>query len=209
MIDPAGDYRTALNNRPDYQAARLGITINRANAQAAHNGLLPQVNLSWSYGYNGLNTSFAAARRMAASQDFPSSSIGLSLSIPITNAQGRGRARAARLTLEQSEADLRRLEADIAVAVANAASQVETARQRVAADRAAYDLANRALADEVKKLRESKSTTLSVIQAQGYLITVETSVASALNAERQATANYDAQLGTILQRYNITLDAIR
>ena len=134
---------------------------------------------------------FSASRHMAASQDYPSSSIGINFSIPITNAQGRGRARAARLTLEQSEADLRRLEADIALAVANAASQVETARRRVVADRTAYSLANQALEDEVKKLREGKSTTLSVIQEQEILIGVENSVASAMNAERQAAANYE------------------
>jgi outer membrane protein TolC len=34
-VDPEHDYQEALNRRPDYQAARLGITINRANSAAA------------------------------------------------------------------------------------------------------------------------------------------------------------------------------
>jgi len=141
-VDPAADYQAALNDRPDYQAARLGIVINRATSVAARNGLLPQVNLIWSYGYNGLSGDFAASRHMVTTEDFPSSSIGVNLSIPITNAAGRGPRARGPPDLEQSQADLKRLEADIAVSVANAASQIDTTRRRVAADQTAYDLAN-------------------------------------------------------------------
>jgi len=206
-VDPAADYQAALNDRPDYQAARLGIVINRATSVAARNGLLPQVNLIWSYGYNGLSGDFAASRHMVTTEDFPSSSIGVNLSIPITNAAGRGRARAARLTLEQSQADLKRLEADIAVSVANAASQIDTTRRRVAADQTAYDLANQALGDEVKKLLASSpgSSTLTVIQQQTSLIGAENSLANAKAAQVQAAAIYDQQLGATLRRYHIAL----
>jgi outer membrane protein len=208
-IDPVGDFRTALDNRPDYQAARLGIVINQANNAAARNGLLPQVNLVWSYGYNGLADTFAASRHMVASEDYSSSSIGVNLSIPITNAQARGRARAARLTLEQSEASLQDLEANIALSIANAASTIRTARERVVADRAAVDLASQALKDENKKLIDGKSTPLAVIQAQTILIGTNTSLASALASERSAAANYEAALGTILRQYNVSLSDIK
>jgi len=33
-VDPAKDFQEALNRRPDYQQARLGITVNRANSAA-------------------------------------------------------------------------------------------------------------------------------------------------------------------------------
>ena len=204
-VDPAGDYQKALVMRPDYQAARLGITINRAQAAAARNQLLPQVNLVASYGYNGLAPEFAASRHMAATGNFPSSAIGISVSMPITDAQGRGAAQAARLQLEQAETALARLEAAIAVDVANAGALIETERERVSADRAAYQLAQKALDDEVKKLREGHSTTLSVIQAQETLIEVENSVASAESAQRQAAVAYDRAVGTTLTRYHIDL----
>jgi outer membrane protein TolC len=166
---------------------------------------LPQLNLVAGYGYNGLDRNFAASRHQVANEDAPSSSIGFNVSIPLTNAQGRGKARAARLTREQAETDLKRLEADIAVSVANAANQIETARQRVVADRAAYDLANQALNDEQKKLQAGSSSTLAVIQAQQILNSGENSVASAVAAHRQAIANYDHALGTTLLRNGITL----
>jgi outer membrane protein TolC len=204
-VDPARDYQEALNRRPDYQAARLGITINRANSAAARNGLLPQVNLIGSYGYNGLASTFAASRQMVANRDVPSSAIGINLSIPITNARARGLARAARLTLEQSEASLKDLEAQIAVSVANSASQIETSRKRVIADQAAYDLANQALAGEEKKLSIGTSTPLAVVQDQTSLAQVEDSLANARFSERQAAAVYDQQLGMTLVRNHIAV----
>ena len=206
-VHPEADYQIALSHRPDYQAARLGIVINRAQNAAARNGLLPQVNLVVGYGYNGLANTFAASRHMLATGDFPSSSVGLNLSIPLTNAQGRGRARAARLTLEQSEADLRRREADIAVDVANAADQIKTASDRVVADQKAYELATRALENEVKKFRAGSigSSTYTVIQAQETLIAAENSLATARASQIQVAAIYDQQLGTTFERYNISL----
>ncbi|MDE3084428.1 MAG: TolC family protein [Verrucomicrobiota bacterium] len=207
MVNPAKDLQTALKYRPDYQAARLGIAIDRANDASARNGLLPQVDFVGGYGYNGLDSNFAASRHRVTAHKNPSFSAGLVVTIPLTFAQGRGRARAARLQLQQDEADLRRFEADIALDVANAGGQIETTRQRVAADRAAYALAKQALEDEVKKLRAGtgKSSTLSVIQAQQILISIENSLAKALADQRQAVANYDRELGTTLLRYHVTL----
>ncbi len=206
-VDPANDYEKALNNRPDYQAARLGIVIDRASDSAARNGLLPKVNLFWSHGYNGLANTLTASRRMLETEDFPSSSIGVNVSIPITNATARGTARAARLTLEQAQASLREMEANIAVNVANAASQIETARQRVLADQNADDLANQALKDEMNKFNDGVggSTVNSVIQQQQFLIAADNSLASSKAAKIQAVANYDQALGTTLSRYNIVL----
>jgi len=204
-IDLEKDIRDSFSKRPDYQAARLGITINRAKFAAARNLLLPQVNLVAGYGYDGLDANFAASRRMVGSRDFPSSSIGVAVSLPITNAQGRGQARAARFTLEQSEANLALLEANIALDVTNAAAQIETTRKRVLVDRAAVALANKALDDEVKKFRDGISNTLLVVQSQGNLIGVEINVANALAAEEQAVAIYDRALGRTLIRYHIDI----
>jgi outer membrane protein TolC len=206
-VRPADDLRTALLQRPDYQAARLGLVVNRANDAAAQNGLLPQVDFVGGYGYNGLSNSFTAARQMVGNRENPSYSAGLQLTIPLTFAQARGKARAARLQMEQAEEGLRQLEADIALGLTTAAGQIETTRQRVAADRKAYDLAQQALDAEVKRLRAGKSQVFFVLNLQNSLAAAESSYSGALASERTAVANYYQQLGTTLQRYHISLDA--
>jgi outer membrane protein TolC len=202
---PVEDLHLALNLRPDYQQARLGIDIDRANNAAARNGLLPEVDFVGGYGYNGLSSSFSASRQMVENQMNPSFSAGIQVSIPLTFAQARGKARAARLQLEQDDESLSLLEANIALSLATAAGQIETTRKRVEADRSAYDLANQALTAEVKKLHAGTSNILFVLELQANLAAADVSLASAIAAQQQAAANYELQLGTTLQRHNITL----
>jgi len=204
-LHPADDLREAYNLRPDYQQARLGLVKYRANEMATKNQLLPQVDFVGSYGYSGLDQSFAVSRRMVGDQENRSYSAGVVVSVPFTFAQGRGNARSARLQLRQAEADLVRLEQDIAVSVAHAAGQIETARRRVAADRTAYDLAQQVLDAEVKKYRAGTSSTFLVLNYQDQLIGAENNLYVALAAQRSALAFYDHEIGRTLERYQITL----
>lgn len=205
-VNPAEDLKKALNDRPDYQAARLGLVKRRANASAARNQLLPQVDFVGSYGYNGLDRNFSVSRQMVLNHENRSYSAGVVVSVPLTFAEGRGRARSAKLQLRQSEADLVRLEQDIAVSIASAAGQIETTRQRVAANRAAYDLAKQALDGELKKLRAGSSSTFVVLNLQGELISAENSLQNALADERRAHAIYDREIGRTLAVHHVTLD---
>ena len=205
IVRAAEDLQTAYTLRPDYQAARLGLLKHRANEASARNQLLPQVDFVGSYGYNGLDHNFSASRHMVANHDNRSYSAGVVVSVPLTFAQGRGKARAARLQLRQAEADLARLEQDIAIGIAHAAGQIETTRRRVSANRVAVDLARQALDDELKKLRAGSGSTFLVLNAQEELAGVENSLYSSLSAQRQAAASYDRELGRTLTRYNITL----
>jgi outer membrane protein TolC len=204
-VDLQLDLKQAYDNRPDYQQARLTIQKARANRSAARNALLPEVDFVGTYGYNGLDANFAASRRAVENYENRNYSAGVVVRVPITFAEGRGRARSAKLSLRQAEADLIRLEQDIAVSIASAAGQIETTRKRVAANRAAYELARQALDDELKKLRAGTSNTFFVLQLQGELAGVENSLYRSIADQRRAQANYDRELGRTLAVHNITL----
>lgn len=205
-VNPRKDLETAYELRPDYQAAKLGLVIRRANDASARNQLLPQVDFIGSYGYNGLDPNFSASRRMVLDRDNHSYSAGIVVSVPFTFAEGRGRARSARLQLHQSEADLSRLEQDIAVAVSHAAGELDTTKKRVAANKAALDLAKQALDGEVKKLRAGTSSTFFVLNLQEQLIFAELSYQGALTDQLRARAAYDQTLGRTLLVHHIELD---
>lgn len=204
-VDLKADVARALALRPDYQQARLRLAQNRYTEAAAHNALLPQVDFIGGAGYNGFGSTFATSRAMLEQRDTPSYSAGLQVTIPLTFAAGRGTLRAARLTREMNEEDLKRREADIAVAVAQLAGQIETTRRRVSADQIALDLATKALEAQQKKKVAGSSSTLEVIQQQQAVSLAESNMSSALGAQRQAVALYDQALGTTLDRYHITL----
>ncbi len=205
-INPAQDLKLAYELRPDYQAARLGVDKRRYDAALARNQLLPQLDFVGSYGYSGTDPDFGAARAQVRNRDNQAYSAGVVVSVPIFFAEGRGRARAARLSLRQGEADLARIEADIALAIATAAGQLETTRARVAATRAARDLANQALEAEQKRFTAGTTTTFFVLQFQESLIDVETRYFRALADERRAIANYERETGTTLRTRNIVVE---
>jgi outer membrane protein TolC len=204
-VNLKADLQRALSMRPDYQEQRLYIVQSRAAEAAAANGLLPQVDFVGGYGYNGYASTLTASRQMVDQRMNASYSAGLQVTIPLTDAVGRGALRAAKLSRQQSEEQLRKLEADIAYAVTYWAGQIETTRKRVAANRTAYDLQKQALEAEEKKMLAGSSSTLVVAQQQQYLTSVENSLAGALANERQAVAYYDQALGTSLERYHVTL----
>jgi outer membrane protein TolC len=192
--------------RPDYQAARLGVDKGRANAAAARNQLLPQVDFVGSYGYTGYDQNFAASRRQVADQDRRAYSAGVVVSVPMTFARGRGQARAARLQVRQAEADLNRLEENIALAVATAAGQIETTEKRVEATQAALKLTQQSLDEEIKKLRAGASSTFNVLYIQDQLAGAENSYYQALADQRRAAALYEHETGTTLERHQVTLN---
>ncbi|MFI5358077.1 MAG: TolC family protein, partial [Opitutales bacterium] len=204
-VEPARDYRVALDLRPDYQAARLGLKVQRANESYARNQVLPQLDFVGSYGYLGYDRSFSVARAQVRDRDAKSYSAGLVFSVPFTFADSRGRARAARLSRLQAEADLIRLERDIAVAIATAAGQIETTQQRVAATQTALDLAQQALDAEQKRFKAGTSTTYLVLQQQELLANAQNSNVRALADQRRALAAYQRTTGTTLQVHQITV----
>ena len=204
-IHPAEDLKKAYELRPDYQQLRLGLIKSRYNAVYARNQLLPQVDFVGSYGYTGLDQSFAASRRMVADQDNRAYSAGVQVSVPLTFAQGRGKARAARLQLRKDEAYLQLTEENIALSVAEAAGQVETTRKRVDAAKAARDLNDQLLQAELKRLRAGTGSTFSVLYQQTQLIQADVQYAQALADQRSAVAYYEHEIGTTLADYRLTL----
>lgn len=204
--DPALDFRRALEQRPDYQRARLLVRRADINRRYRRNQLLPRVDLVASYGYNGLDADFSESRRQVTDREIRSYSIGAVFSMPLTFATERGNYRAARLTLEQAEVQLEELEQQIVVLVGNAAGQIETAAQRVEATRRSRELEQRNLDDEVRKLRAGTGNTFFVLQQQEILAVAEIRAHRAQADYQKALAEYDRQLGETLERHNVVID---
>jgi outer membrane protein len=205
-LDPVADLKRAYDLRPDYQVGRASVDRRRISSTLAKHQLLPQLNFAGGYGYTGIDRDFGRSRSQVRSQDARAYYAGVVVSIPLTFAEGRGRARAAQLGLRQSEADLVRLEQDIAIDIAAAAGQVETTRRRVIATRNALELAQQALGAEEKKLQAGSGRTLDVLTSQQQLAQVQSSYARAVADERRARANYERELGVTLQVRNLTVE---
>jgi outer membrane protein len=201
----SSDLESAWALRPDFQQARLFLGKKEMHLAYARNWLMPRLDVVGGYGFNGVGDASRDSRRMANDGDFQSYSAGIVLTVPLTFARERGRLRAARLEREQAEEDLERLKQEIALNVTLAAGRLDSVHQRIAATRAAYDLAKEALDDEVKKLRTGASTTFVVLSLQESLSGVEVAMYRAIAEERIAAALYDRETGRTLERHGVSL----
>lgn len=207
VVDPAADFRIALDNRPDYQQARLVLHRTGIERRLQRNQLLPRLDVVGSYGYNGLDTTRAASRQQVQDRDYRSFSYGVVASIPLTFTTERGRYRAAKLREQQADTQLQNLEQSIVVLVGNAAGQIETAKQRIQANRRARELAQSTLDAEEKRLRTGTGSTFFVAQQQELLASAEVEEALAQADYRKALAEYDRQLGVTLDKLGLKIEA--
>ena len=206
VVDAAADFRVALDQRPDYQQAKLSLKRQGINTHLQRNQLLPRVDLVGSYGYNGYDTDLTTSRQLVKNEDYRAYSWGVVVSVPLTFTTERGRYRVAKLQERQSENDLARIEQNIVVRVGNAAGQIETAQKRVQTTRVARELAQATLDAEVKRLRAGQSSTFFVSQQQEILSFAEVREAFAQSDYAKALADYDRQLGVTLTKLNITIE---
>ncbi len=205
VVDPVADFAVALQKRPDYQEAKLGLKRAGINARLQRNQLLPRVDLVGSYGYNGSDTTFRGSRQQVQDQDYRNYSWGVVVSVPLTFTTERGRYRAARLQKQQSETQVDQVEQNIVVQLGNAADLIESGQKRVQATRKARELAQQTLDAEVKLLRAGQSSTFLVSTQQEILIGAEIGEAFAQADYQKALADYDRQLGVTLEKLNVNI----
>lgn len=211
-LDVARSTRHALEQRPEFAAAKAACDKQNITVQFTRNQLWPQVDLIGSYGYNArspLTTNGTAAFSdylgNLADSHAPVWSVGIAVSIPLGSRRERSTYRIARLQADQTVINLKRTEQTIVAEVDTAVRRVHTNLKRIEATRVAARLADESLKAEQQKLRAGSSTSFLVLQAQAQL-------AAARSAEIRARADYDESLvalaraeGNTLKKHNITL----
>ena len=117
--------------------------------------------------------------------------IGVNLSVPILNRQGKAARAKAQISEEQAQADMTRLELQIATEVRAAGRAVQTNWNLVDATHAARVLADRRLDAEEKKFAAGMSTNFFVTQAQRDLAVAEVNELQAILNYRKSLIEFD------------------
>src|SRR6478609_9626382 len=77
VVDPAADFRVALDHRPDYQQAHLVLARTDIDRRQQRNQLLPRLDLVGSYGLNGNDATQSASNRQITGSGYNSYSWGV------------------------------------------------------------------------------------------------------------------------------------
>jgi outer membrane protein TolC len=209
-IDVEGAVRRALDRRTDLAQARKTIDGNDLTLRFMRNQTLPELDLTANYGTQGLGgTQFIRqgtglgstvigsipggyfdALRTLSGFNYPIWNVAFSLSYPLGGSQADALYARARVQRNQSAAQLRALELQVATEVTNAALQVESSLKRYEAATAARALALTRLNAEQSRFEVGLSTNFFVVQAQRDLDTAQNSELRALLDYRHALVDY-------------------
>jgi outer membrane protein TolC len=208
-VDAGAAIQKALAERTDIVAARKGLENADFNVTLAKNQTLPAIDLVASYGTTGLGGTqvldlttreplavpisggFGNAICDVFGNDFPTWTIGFNVSYPIFNRQAGAASARAKLSRDQQQANIRRLEMQITQEVRSAVRAVETNYKRVESTRAARVLAERRLDAETKKFGAGMSTNYFVTQSQRDLALAEVAELRAVADYRKSLVNYE------------------
>jgi outer membrane protein TolC len=215
---------TALQKRPDLQAARIDLENRQFTLSYARNQLLPDLRLQFSYWSPGLSgdqilykdnnalTGIIIGRipgrktdalRDAINFRFKNWSAAVVVSLPINSVFTRAYYAQAKLSLEQAQLRLKNQEQSLSLEISNAVRAVETNYQRAQAYRAARELAEKKLEAEQEKLKVGLSTNYLVLQYQRDLANAMTMELKALIDYNLSLANLDRVMGMGREKRNV------
>lgn len=222
QVDLAAAVARAIEQRPEVKQARFGTASRRFDYTYARNQVLPQLDLSASYGFAGLGGNrivrddtgvpigfvsggYSDAIDQVSGLDFPSWSLGVNVGMPLTNIGARASATRARLELEGARADEERTQQLVALEVRQAARDIDTASKQIIATRTARDAAEKNVDAERKRFENGLTTNFNVLQIQQELSGARSREIAAVVAYNRAVANYHRAVGDLLEVHNITV----
>jgi outer membrane protein len=218
--------QTAMANRSDLAAERLGITSSEISALGTRNGILPllvaiasestaglsgtpQISVS-SFGVQTSNPYFNGGIGTALGQvlrrNFPTNRVVGYFQTPLRNDQAQADYAIDQLQLRQSQVQLSKDLNQVAVDVSNYLVAMRQARGRYRAAAQTRILEQQLLDAEQKKLAGGASTPFNVVQQQRDLVAAQSAEIAALVDFSNARVALDQTLGVTLEKNHVSID---
>ncbi len=228
-IDTAAAVRRALDARTDLTIAKKNLQANDVTLKFLRDQTLPQVDLVAQYGWvgqGGTQLVFASGSTGIGGQrvidrtipggyndalstlfhgGFPRWNVTLNFSYPLGTSTAEAAVARSRIQMNQTLAQMNQLELQVATDVTNAATNAQSAIERVQAAQAARELAQQQLNAENSKFEVGMSTNYLVVQSQRDLATAQNNELQAVLNYRKSLVELDRLQQTTLQNLNVTV----
>ncbi|MGE5185782.1 MAG: TolC family protein [Acidobacteriota bacterium] len=195
----------ALAHNPTIVAAEATETAEAARAAAAHDTLLPQLDLGASAGPLGLGPTLSSSLGSLQKADGYQVGVSVTSSYAIGRNDEHGQDRAARARLYKAKVDLRDARAAVAADTARTVQLTRAAGLSIELGDKAVELAAQNVEAEQHRFEDRKSTNFDVLLRQTELQQAKLRRALAVVDYLAARAKLDALTGVILENYGIRL----
>jgi outer membrane protein TolC len=209
-IDVAGAIARALAERTDLQQSKNNLQISDINLRNQVELTRPQLDLVASYGLSGVGgTQFVRNNQLGGAIisttpsnyfdalttigkfSLPTWNVQANFAYPIGKSAQEANVARSKLSLEQSNANLKALELQIATDVQNAALTVQSSLEAVQASAKARELSQEKLNAVQSKLEVGMATNFEVVQAQRDFADAQNAELRNLLNYRKALVNYE------------------
>lgn len=222
QADVEAGFKRALETRPEVRQALIAIESKRVTRAYTRNQLRPRLDLSGSYGFNGLGAqatiqnpdgtltqlNYSDAVQDIFHRNYPSWTLGVAFVVPIGNNVARGNDAIANADLELSRTNFAITKANLQVEVRAAARAIDTAYRSVAAATKARELAERNLDAEKKKYENGMTTSFQVAQIQNDLTTAITGELQAIATYLKNIVGWHKAVGDILEVKGVVIEGL-
>ncbi len=204
----------ALSQRTDLEQSKNNLKVSDINLQNQIDATKPQLNLAANYGLSGLGgtifnftgapdpitgvrpftttpSGYFDALRNITGFDAPVWTVGVNFAYPLGRSSQEATVARSRLSLQQTQVNVKALELQIATDVTNAALTVQSSLESVQATAAASELAGKRLEAAQSKADVGMATNYEVVQAQRDFADARNNELRAVLNYRKALVNFD------------------
>ncbi len=203
----------ALRERTDVQQSLNNLKISDINLKNQVDATKPQLNLAFNYGLTGLGGPFTPtvrdpitglvvpqatvssgyldALRNIFGLDVPQFTVGFNFAYPLGRSAQEATVARSKLALEQTQANIKALQLQIATDVANAALTVQSSLESVQAAIRARELAQERLNAAQSKFEVGMAINYEVVQAQRDFLDAQNNELRAQLNYRKALVNFE------------------
>ena len=222
-VDVEAAIRTALDARTDVSRTRRQLDINTVTLENLSNDTLPSLDLIGSFQLQGQGGNLLISPILGGptlleipggygdaidnifDADFPVWNVQLQMTYPLGQSSQKASHARARLQVQQTQAQIRQIELQIATEVTNAGLQIESIQKVIDAARAARELTEEQLAAEESKFDVGMSTNFFVVQAQRDLANTQDSELRAILDYQKAMIEFERVQQTSIGRAGISI----
>jgi len=224
-IDAEKEVRTALVTRPEVKSALQDLDIDDLGIRQAGNELRPDLEFVGGYTTQGLGGiyypssispgvlpapaavpgGFGDALGQLFGFGYPMYSVGLTLRLPIRNHLASADMADAIVSKKRDSLNVRTVQQQVRLGVLTAVSQVESSKDAMKLSVVARDFSRKYMEAEQKKYELGNSTIFFVLQAQGALVSAESSVVQNAVSYRRNLMNLLVRTGGLLEARGIAL----
>ena len=202
-IEVAHEVELALEHSPIVASFDAVRAAEQAGADAAHNTLLPNLDLSLIAGPVGVGTTLSRSFNSLSANEGYQVGVSVSSVYNVGRNDEHGNDRQRRAALTRAKVDVRTAKATVAADTARAVQAVQAAQLSVELGEKAIELAVENVEAEEHRFEDHKSTNFDVLRRQDELQQAKLRYSTSIVDYITARAKLDALTGAILKKYGI------